>query len=176
MKMNEEWRNIKDYEGYYQISNLGNVKSLHRVVARRNHPPHTTKEKILALTPDSKGYFIVYLHKGIRKGHLVHKLVWDAFGNETKKDKTIRIDHKDDNRQNNKIDNLQLLANRENCYKGWVAKGKKEPIGVTLDRTKKKYVANIQLAGRRIFLGTYNNIEEASKKYQDTLLAFNGTY
>ena len=68
--MSEEiWKDIKGYEGLYQISSLGRVKSL-----------HYGKEKILKLNKNNKGYLYIFLNKnGIRKHFYIHRLVAKAF-------------------------------------------------------------------------------------------------
>ena len=70
--MNEEWRDIKGYEGLYQVSNLGNVKSLHF--------NHTKEERLMHQCKSHKGYCIVYLYKDKKtKYFAVHRLVAQAF-------------------------------------------------------------------------------------------------
>ena len=70
--MNEEWKDIKGYEGKYQVSNLGRIKSLNY--------NHTKKEKILDIKPRKDGYMYVGLFKnGKRKSFKVHRLVAEAF-------------------------------------------------------------------------------------------------
>lgn len=103
---NEIWKDIKDYEGLYQISNLGNVKSLNY---RR-----TGVEKILKLTRNGRGYFYVSLFgNGIINKKSVHRLVAETFipNPNNKPD----IDHIDTIKTNNHIENLQWVTHKENC-------------------------------------------------------------
>lgn len=94
----EIWKDIQGYEGKYQISNLGRVKSLGN--------SKTKKEKILAQTTDSFGYCKVGLYKdGKKKTVKVHRLVADAFI-ENKNSLPI-INHKDENPSNNEATNLE---------------------------------------------------------------------
>ena len=73
----EEWKDIKGYEGLYMVSNLGNVKSLGNGNSRNKN---NCKERIRKPTKNGSGYLQVQLYKdGIRKMHLVHRLVACAF-------------------------------------------------------------------------------------------------
>ena len=93
--MKEIWRDIPNYEGYYQASNLGRIKSL-----------WYGREKILKPCEDGQGYLQVFLCKGGKKSvYKIHKLIALTFiKNELNKP---CINHKDENKQNNKIDNLE---------------------------------------------------------------------
>ena len=76
----EEWREIEGYEGLYQVSNLGRVKSLSRIAIDRRGIPHYVNERILKQTFDKDGYCLVGLHKdGKIKSGKVHRLVASAF-------------------------------------------------------------------------------------------------
>ena len=98
--MKEEWKYIKDYEGLYQISNLGRVFSLNK-----NKFKHPTK--------GSDGYIRVSLYKEReRKSYLVHRLVAEAFI-ENPNNYPI-INHKDENPSNNRVDNLEWCTFKYN--------------------------------------------------------------
>lgn len=102
----EIWKDIKEYEGLYQVSNLGNVKSLNY--------RKTDKEKILKQTIYKNGYSRVLLSKnGIKKLKYVHRLVAEAFipMDEYKNE----IDHINCNRSDNRIKNLRWSTRKENC-------------------------------------------------------------
>lgn len=94
---NEIWKDIKGYEGLYQVSNMGQVKSL---------PRYTTKGKILVSVKDKDGYLRVCLSKDNRhKSYYVHRLVAEAF--IPNPDNLPEINHKDCNPGNDKIENLE---------------------------------------------------------------------
>lgn len=77
--MVEIWKDIADYEGLYQVSNLGKVKSLERVVYYKGRH-HTVAEKIKNGTPKENDYLIVSLYKNnVGKMHYIHRLVAKAF-------------------------------------------------------------------------------------------------
>lgn len=99
MNENEEiWRDINGYEGLYEVSNMGRVKSLNY--------NRTNQEKILKLGKNKNGYMIVVLCKnGKTKTCQVHRLVANAFiGNPNN---LPMINHKDENPSNNCVDNLE---------------------------------------------------------------------
>ena len=112
--MTEIWRDIKSYEGLYQVSNLGKVKSIERVVTNNKHGGvRVVKETILHPTDNGHGYKIIGLRKdGHRKNFYIHRLVATAFiPNPTQ---AKYINHIDYNRENNKINNLEWCTQREN--------------------------------------------------------------
>jgi hypothetical protein len=117
MEMEEKWKDIKGYEGLYQISNLGRVKRLKRKFQTYNHltKRYNTRiidEKILKGTIN-KGYNRICLTKdGIEKNHFVHRLVIENFVREVKDNENI--DHIDCNKLNNNINNLEIVLVQEN--------------------------------------------------------------
>lgn len=113
----EIWKDIKDYEGYYQVSNYGNVKSLPRYSdnGRRNG---LLKERILAkhIAGSISKYYSVNLFKyGKRKYCPIHVLVFETFVQIVPKDMTVN--HKDGNSLNNELNNLELITLQENIQK-----------------------------------------------------------
>lgn len=109
--MNEEWRDISGYEGLYQVSNLGRVKSLPE--PRRNDGRFTRKGEIMKLTPRSRKRQNEYLCVGInRRLHAVHRLVASAFIPKVK-GKTM-VNHKNGNKQDNKVSNLEWSDSGDN--------------------------------------------------------------
>ena len=93
--LNEEWRDIKGYEGYYQVSNYGRVKGLDRTIAWKN-TVISVKEKMLKPSKNYKNYYTVNL---CRKVVLVHRLVANAF--LPNPENLPFVNHKDENKTNN---------------------------------------------------------------------------
>ena len=76
----EQWKDIKGYIGFYQVSEFGDVKSLKRVVTAKNDSIKKNKEKILKHGISNDGYRVVSLSKkGVIKSHRIHRLVAQAF-------------------------------------------------------------------------------------------------
>ena len=92
--MEEIWKDIENYEGLYQISNLGNVRSVDRIVnaGSKNNNKVVKKGKILNPVKDKDGYLKVSLSKNnIRKNYFVHRLVGKIFIANNKNLKQIKI-------------------------------------------------------------------------------------
>ena len=116
--MKEIWKDIEGYEGKYQISNKGRVKSLGRVIYRKdsNKVARFTKDKIRKLKTDKCGYKFINLSKnGISKNFLIHRLVAEAY--IPNPDNLPEVDHIDNDKTHNYLNNLQWLTNRDNNRK-----------------------------------------------------------
>ena len=101
----ENWKSIAGYEGIYEVSDLGRVKSLGNDKSR--------KEKILKPQKDTHGYLFVDLYKdGQKKMSLVHRLVSEAFIPNSQGLDTVN--HKDEDKSNNSASNLEWMSQRDN--------------------------------------------------------------
>lgn len=140
---NEEWRDIKDFEGLYKISNYGRVKSLKRT---------TTKEHILKVYYTKRGYCRINLYKdGRKKNYFIHSLVMNIF-DFNYYNSGLQINHKDENKSNNHIDNLEWCDNLYNIR-----------YGTGIERSKSsKYKAVCQYTMYNKFINEYESIQSAS--------------
>lgn len=113
----EVWKDIKGYGGYYQVSNLGNVKSLDRYIKYPNGCEHFFKGKNIKFIKDKDGYNVVNLKKH-QKGKFsrVNRLVAQAF--IPNPNNYPIINHKDEIKSNNKIDNLEWCTYKYNSNYG----------------------------------------------------------
>lgn len=113
----EIWKDIPNYEGLYQASNLGRVKSLERFRKGKNGSLVPVKEKILKSSMLNSGYYQVGLTKqSILKFYLVHRLVWEAFNGSISEE--YEINHINEKKFDNRLENLNLMTHRENVNYG----------------------------------------------------------
>ena len=114
---NECWKPIKDYEGIYEVSNYGRVKSLERVIynSGTKNGLYTIHEKIIKQRINKKrhGYCELSLHKnGKEKRFKVHRLVAEAF--IPNPNNLPEVNHIDGNKENNTLSNLEWVTSSEN--------------------------------------------------------------
>ena len=115
--MDEIWKDKKDYEGHYQVSNWGRVKSI-----------KFGKERILKQSKDKKtGYLHVVLCKeNILKSYLVHRLVAEVFIDNPNNYK--EVNHKDENKTNNVVSNLEWCDRKYNINYGTINERLSKPV------------------------------------------------
>lgn len=102
----EIWKDIRGYEGLYQVSNLGRVKSL-----------CFSTHRILKYNRTRCGYLTVALYKnGIQKRYLIHRLVAEAFIQNPLN--LPEVNHKDENKENNSAENLEFCDHKYNSNYG----------------------------------------------------------
>jgi hypothetical protein len=167
--MEEIWKDIPDYEGLYQVSNYGNVKSLSRKRLINDKFRYTTKEKMLLQYNDNRGYYRVKLYSNSnKKNYQIHQLVCMAFLNHIPSGNRLVVDHIDNNKLNNRLDNLQIISNRENSSKDKKGKTSKY-VGVSFHKRKNKYQSRIQINNKEIPLGYFEIEYDAHIAYQKAL-------
>ena len=111
--MTEIWKDIQGYEGFYQISNLGNVKSLERVIDKGNGILQHRKERIMNKRESVDGYYIAKLNVNKKsKSIAIHILVARHFIDNP--NNYPEVNHKDCNRRNNQVDNLEWCTHQQN--------------------------------------------------------------
>ena len=126
MHLIEEWRQIEGYEGYYEVSNLGNIRSVDRVVPQKNNCVKAIHGRLIRQSTHYKtGYKSVMLSKnGVHKRLSVHRLVGKAF--LPNPDNLPEINHKDENKANNSVDNLEWCDHSYNNRYGTIPQRKSE--------------------------------------------------
>lgn len=156
----EIWKDIQGYDGYYQVSNCGRIKSLSRDVFN-GIGYYLKKEKILKPTMRKDGYQVVGLYiENISKNFLVHKLVATAFvKNLFNKEKVIHIDFIKHNNKSNNLEWTNLLETA--CYQMSNQKSSSNFIGVSFRKNRNKWLSTIVINGKLIYIGSFKNQEEA---------------
>lgn len=150
----EIWKDIIGYEGIYQVSNLGRVRSLKRFITHKNGKTYCWKEKIRkSYVNKHTGYVQVELSNNQKKKKFyVHRLVAEAFLESY--NSQLTVNHKDFNRKNNCVENLECVTLNENFYYSYRANRIKLP-----PEQKPKQI--ICLNDKKMF----NSLEEAGKFY-----------
>ncbi|MGN1269386.1 MAG: NUMOD4 domain-containing protein [Clostridia bacterium] len=156
--MEEVWKDIKGYEGLYQVSNLGRIKSIPRHGTRKNI-------HIISQRHNKCGYKIVNLYKNAKgKAKTVHRIVAETFiENPLSKED---INHIDGNKENNNVTNLEWTSHKENmrhARKNNLIKISNKVIeqGRKIGKTRAKKVAQINNCNRTI--KEWNSITEANR-------------
>ena len=151
--MGEIWKDIPEYEGLYQVSNLGNVKSLNRYVKTCGNATRFVEEKILTPTIDNTGYYVVSLWKNnLHTRPHIHRLVIEAFVPNL--ENKPQVNHIDGNKLNNCVDNLEWCTASENgihAYKTGLNKSKRCVYQYDLDGN---------------FIKKWESIKEANNYYK----------
>ena len=165
----ENWKDIKGYEGFYQVSDAGRVKSLRRWINNKGNGGYFLEGKIVN-TSISKGYPTVGLSKdGKGKNIRIHQLVAMSFLGHTPCGHKLVVDHIDNNPLNNNVENLQLITNRENLSKDKKG-GTSKYVGVFYSgKGINKWKASTSVYGKVIGLGSFDSELRASIAYNFAL-------
>jgi hypothetical protein len=157
----EVWREIENYVGYYQISNMGRVKSLSRTYKLRDSII-TYPEKILSLNLSTYGYPYVNLSKNnIKNRQFTHRLVAKAFISNPENKPCVN--HKNGVRHDNRLENLEWCTYSENHIHAYRVLGRKRAMAGVCgkDNPKSKSVSQYTMDDKLIRV--YVSAREASK-------------
>lgn len=143
----EIWKDIKGYEGLYQVSNYGRVKSLDR---KSDIDGRLIKSKILKPGLNNPGYKFVILRKnGISENKMIHRLVAETFLNNP----MDCVNHKDGNKLNNHMSNLEWCTYSENKKHAY-------ETGLSPQRGKPKKVNVLTPNGEKLIFNTMNDVNK----------------
>lgn len=152
--MEEIWKDIPGYEGLYQASNLGNIKSIFN-------------NKILKFGVSTNNYYTVNLWKNKKSKHYrVHTLIAITFLNHTPNKQIIVIDHIDNNKTNNRLENLQLISQRHNSNKDKLLP-KSGVRGVYWSTINKKWQVRLRINGKKKNILYHDNKEYCGYVYKE---------
>jgi len=156
--MQEIWKDVSGYEGIYQVSNIGRVKSLQRTFTLHDGRPQTKPKRILKQATSHKGYKIVKLCK-IGEEHTcqVHRLVAEAFIPNPMN--LPQVNHKDENKSSNAVENLEWCTNDYNVSYGT---GRLRGIQKRINGKKSKPV--LQFNSNGISLAEFPSVDEAARQ------------
>ena len=115
MANKEIWKPIPGYEGFYEVSSLGRIRGVDRVIVRKSGKKYPVKGAILSPSKRKQGgYLTIGLRRGgSQKTHKIHRLVMLAFVGEPPEGK-YEVDHKDGDTENNRLSNLEYVSKKEN--------------------------------------------------------------
>lgn len=164
--MKECWKDVNGFEGVYQISNKGNLKSSDRYVDGKSGSRRFQKGKYQKPEITRKGYHRYTLsisrNQSVRK--LAHVLVAEHFISEN--NHKAQVNHKDGNKDNNSIENLEWCSNLENMRHA-IENGLVKPVYGTIRKKKGESPVSKKIAAydtSKAFVGVYDSIIEASEQ------------
>lgn len=165
---NEIFKPIKDYEESYLVSNYGRIISLQRIVIHGNRKL-TVKEKLLKNTLEKTGYHTVNLYKpGKTTKKQVHQIVAESFLGHTSDGYKKVINHKNHVRNDNRVENLEIVTQRKNTNKKHI-KSSSKYVGVSFNKLRLKWRAFIRINGVLKSLGSYTSEYNAHLAYEKAL-------
>jgi len=171
MDTNQEeiWKDIPEYEGLYQASNLGRIKMLYKEVTRPNRGIRVFPEKIMSTYKEVTGYLRIGLRKNkTQKKFSVHQLIAVTFLDHVACGLKLVINHKNFIKTDNRVENLEITTQRENTNRKHL-KSSSKYVGVCFFKRDKKWKAQIHINGKRKHLGLFDNEYDAHLRYQEEL-------
>jgi len=160
----EIWESVVGYEGYYEVSSLGRLKSIMHGAGRRIG--------VLKPSISSSGYYTCVLYKDFKKRTIsMHTIIAMAFLGHRREGHKFEIDHIDGDKKNNRVDNLRILTTRENTteYQKRNKSKSSKYIGVSKDPESDCWKAIIYTEKRNKYIGRFKTEIEASEAYQKEL-------
>lgn len=159
----EVWKEILGYNGLYEASNMGQIRSVPRNITSKDGRVTYYPQQIIKPIKIKSGYYKVTLWKNRKpKSFGVHVLVYNSFNEVKSNGHKMQVDHINNIPSDNRLENLQLLTCRENVIKSKKDRG--IPTGVWKKRNR--WCAKIRIGKKQKYLGSFINIEDAGLAYQ----------
>lgn len=168
-KEKEVWRDIPNYEQYYQVSNMGRVRSVDRTVVDSMGRKYYFKGRNLKFNKKQEYNKVTLSKDGKKRGYNVSQLVAMTYLNHTPDGHQLVIDHINGDKLNDSVENLQIVTSRENissCHRNDRNILSSNFVGVNYHKQTDNWRAQIFFNKKRIYLGLYPTEIEASKAYQ----------
>ena len=176
-KMEEIWKDVPNYEGYYQASNIGRVRSLDRTVEFSNGRERFYRGGVIKGSVD-KGYRRTTLNiDGVGRYLKFSQIVAMAFLGHEPNGHTLVVDHINGDRSDNRVENLRIVTQRANtstCFRSKEETFSSRYVGVNWDKKTSKWASKIYHNGVITALGFYDTELEASNAYQSALSKIDG--
>jgi hypothetical protein len=177
--MTEVWKEVKEMEGLLEVSNLGRVRTLPRLItcSANTRKKYLKKGAILAACDNGNGYKQVFvIIRSIRYLFYIHRLVAQAF--LPKPTGSTQVNHKDFNRANNRVENLEWCTAQENhlhtVRAGRPRKRASDYAGVRRAHTVSvRWVASVRFNNKQIYIGTFLTQKEAAEARDRYIIAHN---
>lgn len=165
---NEIWKDAPGYDGYYQVSNYGHVKSLSRQIVVRGNTRLLHNDRFIKISKYNNGYCFVTLSKnGKNEQILLHRLVMKTFVGNSK----LEVNHKDGNKENNNINNLEYVTHSENQFHSFRVL-KRNPVKPWLGKRGEKHNKSIGVIAYNTI--KTNHIKTFYSMNQKTIILENG--
>ncbi|HHX63157.1 MAG TPA: hypothetical protein GX707_20965 [Epulopiscium sp.] len=168
----EIWKDIPEYEGCYQASNLGRIRSLDRIVVDSRGGERFYRGGVMNGSVN-KGYRQTTLRiNGIGRNFMFSQIIAMTFLGHKPDGHTLVVDHINGDRSDNRVSNLRIVTNRANttiCFRSNEESFSSEYAGVNWHENVSKWRSQIQHRGVKTHLGYYDTELEASNAYQSAL-------
>ena len=171
-KKEEVWKDIPDYEGYYQASNLGGVRSLNRTVLTINGQERFYKGRIKKAIINN-GYKQYSLNiNGVHRAFLGSQLIAMTFLGHKPNGHKLVVDHVNGDKSDDRVENLRIVTHRANsstCFRSNEESFSSQYVGVSWSERHSAWRSIIAHNGVAVRLGNYDTELEASNAYQSAL-------